>query len=120
MDFLKLNGLAVDCIIGDLPQERVREQRLTLDVALALDLAPAAAQDDLAATVDYVALAAHIRAALRAARCRLVERAAARAAQVCLKDPRVAQVRVAVRKAGCVPGLASAEVVVEKSRADAR
>ena len=116
MDQLKLNGIAVDCVIGDLPQERVREQRLRVDVALSLDLAAAAASDDLVDTVDYVWLADQIRTSLRAAKCRLVERAAELVAQTCLAEPRVQRVVASVRKAGCVPGLTSAEVVVERCK----
>ena len=42
MDQLKLNGIEVECIIGDLPEERESEQRLLVDVALDIDLADAA------------------------------------------------------------------------------
>ena len=34
MDQLKLNGIEVECIIGDQPEEREREQRLLVDVVL--------------------------------------------------------------------------------------
>ena len=64
---VELNGLAVDCVIGDLPDEREREQRLVVDVELQGDFARSAETDDLADTVDYAALALSIRAALRAA-----------------------------------------------------
>ena len=116
MDQLRLNGIAVDCVIGDLPQEREREQRLVVDVQLHMDLAAAAARDDLDDTVDYVTLVARIRAVLREAKCRLVERAADLVARTCLEEARVMHVVAAVRKAGCVSGLASAEVVVERSK----
>ena len=66
-DRLELLGLEVACVIGDLPEERGREQRLLVDVSLACDLAAAGTSDDLRDTVDYAALAAAIRAALRAA-----------------------------------------------------
>jgi hypothetical protein len=41
-DRLELCGLEVACVIGDLPEERDREQRLTVDVEQTLDLGPAA------------------------------------------------------------------------------
>lgn len=110
---LRLGGLAVDCVIGDLPDEREREQRLVLDVALELaDGAKADETDSLADTVDYAALADSIRRTLVAARCRMIERAARIAADLCLAEPLVRRARVRVTKAGAVPGLASASACV--------
>ena len=115
-DRLELLGLEVACVIGDLPEERGREQRLLVDVSLACDLAAAGTSDDLRDTVDYAALAAAIRTALRAARCRMIERAAECVARVCLDDPRVRSVRVRVEKRGAVPGLRAAVATVTRER----
>ena len=112
---LELNDLAVDCIIGDLPSERMRAQRLVLAVRLEIP-DKAAESDELADTVDYAALAARIRAALVAARCRMIERAASVAIDACLEDPKVLSVRVKVVKAGAVPGLGSASAALERTR----
>ena len=115
MDQLKLNGIEVECIIGDQPEERENEQRLLVDVALDIDLADAAASDRLDDTVDYALLVGNIREALEDAQCRLLERAAGVVADVCLSDPRVERVTVGVRKFGSVSGLGSAEVKVTRS-----
>ncbi len=116
MDLLRLDGIEVPCIIGDLPEERSREQRLLVDVVLELDLSVAAASDMLADTVDYAELANRIRARLRTAKCRLVERAAALALDECLAGGRAVRATVTVRKSGCVPGLSAAEVVLSRTR----
>ena len=116
LDVLRLNGIEVACIIGDLPEERQREQRLVVDATLELDLSAAAASDALADTMDYAALTRRIRERLRGAKCRLVERAAALVLEECLADSRVMRATVAVRKSGCVPGLASAEVVLSRNQ----
>ena len=115
MDQLKLNGIEVECIIGDQPEERENEQRLLVDVALDIDLADAAESDRLDDTVDYSLLVGNIREALEDAQCRLLERAAGVVADVCLSDPRVERVTVGVRKFGSVSGLGSAEVRVTRS-----
>ena len=115
-DLLRLNGIEVACIIGDLPEERQREQRLVVDATLELDLSAAAASDALADTMDYAALTRRIRERLCGAKCRLVERAAALVLEECLADARVLRATVAVRKSGCVPGLASAEVVLSRTQ----
>jgi len=118
-DRLELCGLEVACVIGDRPDERSREQRLTLDVSLALDLAAAGASDAVRDTVDYAVLAAAIRAALQSARCHMIECAAECAAQACLADPRVTSVRVRVEKPGVIAGLRAAAVAITRSRTGA-
>ena len=114
MDMLKLNGIVVDCILGDLPEERETEQQVMVDVELALDLQDAALSDCLDDTVDYALLVGNIREAPEDAKCRLLERAADVVADVCLADPRVEHVTVGIKKFGTVAGLGSAEVRITR------
>jgi len=114
VDTIRLCGIEVLCIIGDLPEERVREQRLLVDVTLETDLSAVIASDRISDTIDYADLASEIRDALRSAKCRLIERAAGVVADVCLEDPRVQRATVCVKKSGCVPGLGSAEVRITR------
>ena len=107
---LRLDGIDVDCVIGERPDERERLQRLRVDVELAVG-EKAAESDELADAVDYAALAESIRSALVDAKCRLIERAAKVVRDVCMADRRVTAARVAVTKAGVVPHLASATAV---------
>ena len=72
---LRLDGIEVDCVIGERPDERDRLQRLKVDVDMEIP-STAAETDSLADTVDYAALAEKIRAALVEAKCRMIERAA--------------------------------------------
>ena len=112
---LALNGLEVDCIIGELPGERVREQRLVVDAVLKVDGA-VAATDSLADAADYAALGGKIRSRLAEARCRMSERAAFIAAEVCMEDPRVLAAEVKVTKTGAVEGLRSASATARLVR----
>ena len=107
---LKLNGISVDCVIGERPDERDRLQRLDVDIELEIP-DRAAETDELADTVDYAALAEKVRSALVAAKCRMIERAAKVACDVCLADEKVRSATVTVTKAGAIPGLASASAV---------
>lgn len=106
---LELNGLVVDCVIGERPDERTRLQRLRLDVRLEID-ETAARTDALADTVDYAALTAAIRSALTAAKCQMIERAAKLALDVCLADARAKSATVRVTKSGAIPDLESATI----------
>lgn len=110
---LRLNGIEVLCVIGERPDERTRLQKLRVDVAL--EIPPQAAETDgLADTVDYAALADGIRAALVAAKCQMIERAARLAHDVCRAACAAVTgarpLTVTVIKAGVLPGLESAAV----------
>lgn len=115
---LTLDGLEVDCVIGDRPDERTNLQRLVVDAVL--EISPASAlSDDLADTADYAALAAKITACLKEAECMMIERAAYLAALVCLEDKAVVSVELKVTKSGAIKGLKSASATVCLARGDA-
>lgn len=50
--------LKIVCIIGDLPEERVQEQEIFIDLKVEIDLSRCARTDQLGDTVDYLQLAA--------------------------------------------------------------
>ena len=112
---LELNGLVVDCILGDLPHEREKPQSIYVDAALEID-SPATLTDKLSDTVDYAALAEEITRALVDAKCRMLERAAKIIADVCLAHPMVNAVNIGVSKHNSVPNLTSARVRYEEKR----
>lgn len=95
-DRLEIRGLEVSCVIGDLPDERVNKQTLTIDATLFIDLRSAARSDSLDDTVDYAELCDNIRSGLKRAGCRMLERAADRVAFICLCDTRVKKDRKSV------------------------
>ena len=109
---LEFNGIDVECIIGERPDERTHPQRLRVDVVLTID-DTAAETDELADTVDYAALTERIRAALVAAKCRMIERAAKVVCAFCLKDAKVSAAKVRVTKSGAIAHLESAAAVIE-------
>ena len=109
---LKLNGIDVDCVIGERPDERTRTQRLRVDVVLTID-DRAAETDELSDTVDYATLTEKVRAALVAAKCRMIERAAKVVCDVCLAEPKASAAEVTVTKSGAIPHLESASTVCE-------
>lgn len=112
---LELNGIDVDCVIGERADERDRLQRLRVDVRL--DIREEAAEsDDISETVDYAALTEAIRIALVEARCRMIERAARVACETCLADHAVRSATARVTKSGAVPHLASASAVFSAGR----
>ena len=112
---LELNGIDVDCIIGERADERVRTQRLRVDVALTVP-DRAGETDELRDTVDYVALTEKIRTALIAAKCKMIERAARIVCDLCLEDAKVSVAKVRVTKTGAIAHLESAAAVIEAAK----
>ena len=112
---LELNGIDVDCIIGERPDERTRLQRLRVDVLLSIG-DRASETDELSDTVDYAALTEGIRTALVEAKCRMIERAARVVCDLCLKDAKVSAAKVRVTKSGAIPHLESAAAVIEAAK----
>jgi len=104
---LELNGLSVECVIGDRPSERTQPQRLLVDVRLEID-ETVSESDALEDTVDYAALTEKIREALAKSQCRMIERAAKVVWKICRAFPSVRHATAKVTKAGTVPHLASA------------
>ncbi len=74
-DYLQIQGLEVECIVGTWPPERKRPQRVRLDVTLGLPLAPAGRSGRIAHTVDYARVADEILVLLRFREYRLIEMA---------------------------------------------
>lgn len=109
---LLLEDLRFDCIIGDLPDERVREQSLRIDVELTVP-ETAGETDNVVDTADYAALARVIVDRLRQAAPRTLERAARLAGGVALADAHALSVRAKATKFGAVPNLKSAAAVWE-------
>ncbi|MCY7364931.1 MAG: dihydroneopterin aldolase [Frankiaceae bacterium] len=97
-DRITLKGLRVRGFHGVLPEERCDGQEFVVDVVLALDLAPAAATDNVADTVHYGELAERLAAVVAGEPVDLVETLADRLATVCLSYDRVQRAEVTVHK----------------------
>jgi len=97
-DLIELRGLRALGFCGALPEEQERRQPFEVDLDVETDLGPAGRTDDLADTVDYGALCAQIEAVVVDERFVLMERMAARIAEVVLGDARIVAVVVTVRK----------------------
>jgi dihydroneopterin aldolase len=101
-DRIALEGLRVRGFHGVLAEERRDGQDFLVDVVLHLDLAPAAASDDVADTVHYGELAERLAAVVAGEPVALIEVLADRLATVCLSYDRVERAEVTVHKP-CAP-----------------
>ena len=115
-DTVLIHDLTVDCSIGDLPHEREHAQRVRFDLTLATDCAPAAASDQLADAVDYVAASETVTRVAVEGRFRLVEALAERTAEALLASYPITAVTVRVRKASAVPAAGWVGVEIRRER----
>jgi dihydroneopterin aldolase len=115
-DRISLTGLRVRGHHGVFAAERRDGQDFVVDVELAVDTAPAAASDALSDTVDYGSLAQALALAVGRDPVDLLETLAARLAEVCLADPRVAAATVTVHKPQAPIPLQFADVAVTITR----
>jgi dihydroneopterin aldolase len=98
VDRIVIAGLREMGVHGALAEEQERRQPFQVDLELAVDLASAGTSDALADTVDYGAIADAVRRVVADEHHQLLERLAARIAEVCRADARVQSVVVEVRK----------------------
>lgn len=113
-----LAGLAVPCRIGVTDEERREAQTLLVDVRLVPLVVSGHADDDLAGTIDYGAVAAEIVALAAAREYRLIERLATVVADRLWDQHELAGLSVTVRKPSPPVGApardASAEIVYRR------
>jgi len=97
-DRILVTGLRELGVHGVLPEEQTRPQPFEVDLELLVDATSAGSSDDLEDTVDYSAVCDAVSRVVASESYRLLERLAARIAEVCRSDPRVLGVVVEVRK----------------------
>lgn len=120
MDELSIHGLALSCIVGINPHERVAEQPLRLDVTLGLNTREASRTGKISRTVHYGDVAEQVASLLRFRRYRLLEGAAEEVSWMLLGIySRLEWVKVRVEKPRALEGLAqAASLTIVRERAD--
>jgi dihydroneopterin aldolase len=111
-DRITVRGIRATGFHGVYAEERRTGQPFVVDVVLHLDLAPAAASDDVTATVHYGELAEQVVAAIEGDPVDLIETLAQRVAEIALSYPVVGQVEVTVHKPEAPVGVPFSDVAV--------
>ena len=104
MDEISLHGVRAYGRHGANPGERDHRQLFEIDLTAQIDLSRAAAQDDLADTLDYAALHARLVRIVATTSYSLLERLAADLVDAVLEDRRIAGATVRVAKPGILDG----------------
>ena len=121
-DRIELRGLTVHGRHGVFEHERVSGQDFVVDITVWIDLADAAASDELADTYDYDALARLVAAVVAGPPRNLIEAVGGEIAERVMEDGRVHAVEVVVHKpqAPIEQKFADVAVVVRRSRRGGR
>lgn len=115
-DRIELRGLTVRGHHGVFDHERRDGQDFVVDLVVHMDLAPAAATDDLTRTAHYGELAEAAAAVIAGPPRDLIETVAGEIADGVLRDPRVEQVEVTLHKPSAPIPLAFDDVAVVLTR----
>ena len=103
-----VKDLRIECVIGILPEERDRTQAILVDVEF---------DYDIAAAVDYAAVARSVQALAERRRFLLIETMAEETAAMIFAQARVVRaVRVEVRKPAAIANAACSFVRIERVR----
>ena len=100
MEKIFITEFWTDAVIGTLPEERLRPQRLRLDLELRCDASRAAVSDDLRDAVDYSAVERAVADAVEKSSFFLLEALAKAVGDVILSFPGVTECTVRIAKPG--------------------
>jgi dihydroneopterin aldolase len=112
LDHISVFGISARGFHGVLEQERLEGQTFLVDVELGTDIRQAAAADDLAATIDYSAVAASVISHIVGQPHDLIETLAERIAATVLTYGGVEAVRITVHKPEAPVGVPFRDVTI--------
>jgi dihydroneopterin aldolase len=107
-DIVSIRDLTVSAVIGVYDWERETEQELTFAVAMAADVAKAAASDNVADALNYSTVAAAVRSVVTEGKFQLIETAAEQVARRLVADYGLSWIRVEVIKPVATEGYKAA------------
>lgn len=116
MDRVLIEGLSVETVIGVYDWERTIRQRLVLDLEMATDIRPAAADDDLHKTLNYAAISTRIGEFAEVSHFGLVETFAERLAALLREEFAISWLRMTLRKPGAVRDATAVGVCIERGQ----
>ena len=115
-DKLFIQGLAVRCIIGTLPRERKRKQKISIDLEFPVSVRKAASKDSLCDAVNYKGIAERASAFIASSRFFLIETLAERLAAILLREFPISKISIRISKPEAIRNAENTGVWVERKR----
>lgn len=117
MDYVFIEGLEIEALIGIYDWERRVRQPLVFDLEMAFDNRVPAASDNIAHTLNYKDVSRRIRELVDASGYGLVETLAERVAEMVLAEFPVKRLRLKLSKPSAVRGARAVGVIIERDAA---
>ena len=120
MDWIRIDGLELECIVGVRPRERRRPQGIRIDLRLGLDLSQAGHSGRIGQTADYSRVADEVTALLRFRQYQIIEVATEELTAMLLAvHPMLERVEIRLEKPAALHGRANAaSVEVSRQQSD--
>lgn len=117
MDWILIDALEIDTIIGIHAHEQLAPQPLRISLWLGFDIRVPAASERIGDTLDYALIANRLREHAQAQRWQLIETLAERSAELLRDEFGVRQLRLQIDKPTAVPQARSVGVWIERDYA---
>ena len=114
MDWVFIEDLRVQTVIGIFDWEREIKQTVSLDLEMAFDIVAAARSDNIADTLDYKAVSKRLIQFVEKSEYQLVEALAEECARIILAEFPVPWLRLKLGKPGAVRGSSAVGVIIER------
>jgi 7,8-dihydroneopterin aldolase/epimerase/oxygenase len=111
-----VRDLEVMALIGIYDHEKIKPQRIVVNIDLSVKEGDGVQPDDISHVVSYEIIAKKVESILAEGHINLVETLCEKIARSCLRDKRVAAARVRVEKPDIIPNARSVGVEIERSR----
>jgi len=111
-----VRDLEILALIGIYDHEKVKPQRIIVNIDLSVHEADGPVTDEISHVVSYEIIAQKVEAIVAEGHVNLVETLAEKFAEACLRDKRVAAARVRIEKPDIIPNARSVGVEIERSR----
>ena len=117
MNTISIVDLEVTCIIGILPNERVKQQTLLLDINLDVDIGDSAFADEIDETIDYTIIADMATKLAVTKKYNLIESFCRDLNNLFLETfQAIKKTRISVKKPNAIPKAKYATFTMEKTR----
>lgn len=114
MDIVYIRELEIETIIGIYDWEREQRQTVSMDLEMATDIRPAAAEDDISKTLDYKSVAKRLIDFVGNSEFFLVETLAEEITAIVRNEFNVSWVKLRLGKPGAVTGSKDVGVIIER------
>lgn len=118
MDKIHICKMALQCIIGTYPEERLEKQDVIISASLHVDLKRAGNTDDFRDAIDYEAVQNRVISLVESSEFHLIEALAESVAHACLEFEGVEQADVLVEKPDALRFAKTVSVEISRQKTD--